>query len=92
MKTRIVVERAEQIPALVQEYLPRVEADPKLHALSFIDPIRVARELGIEIAPALERAIRRRLRGVFTFDERGLDANGNVAGFRNLRWRPRRER
>jgi hypothetical protein len=36
------IDEVSQLPEVVRRYLPEVEADPRLLALSFVDPLRLA--------------------------------------------------
>jgi hypothetical protein len=83
-----VLEDPAQIPELMKQLLPRVEADPRLHALSFSDPLRLAEELGVTVTPRMARLIRRALASAVSFDaQRSLvDAPGLV----KIQWRPHR--
>ena len=86
---RYRIDDVSQIPEAVRRFLPEVESDPRLHALSFVDPLRLAtEELGIAISPVVARMVRRRLAGVVSFDPRSLDADGRLRGVGQIRWRP----
>jgi hypothetical protein len=90
-KLRGTIEDVRQIPAFVREWLPIVECDPRLHALSFRDPLRLATdELGIRIAPRVARHVRRALRGAVSFDARDVDCEGRMPGITRIAWRPKR--
>lgn len=88
-RLRFRVETLAQIPEAVRRFLPEVEASPRLHALSFVDPLRVANELGIAVAPAVARTVRRAFGGIVSFDDRSLDPHGKLRGVGNIRWIPR---
>jgi len=86
---RYRIDTAVQIPEAVHRFHPEVERDPRLHALSFVDPLAVAQELGIAVSPAVARIVRRGLAGTVTFDRRSLDSNGQLRGLGTIRWRPK---
>jgi hypothetical protein len=86
---RYRLETTAQIPEAVHRFLPEVERDPRLHALSFVDPLAVAEELGIAVSPAVARVVRRGLAGAVTFDRRSLDDDGRLRGLGTIRWRPK---
>lgn len=88
-RLRCRIDRLSQIPEAVRRFLPEVEADPRLHALSFVDPLLVANELGISVAPAVARTVRRGLASAVTFDLASLDADGRLRGVGTIRWRPK---
>jgi hypothetical protein len=87
---RYRVDKVGQIPEAIRCFLSEVEADPRLHALSFIDPLRLANELGIAVSPAVARTVRRGLAGVLSFDLESLDANGRLRGIEKINWRPKK--
>jgi hypothetical protein len=86
---RYRIDHPSEIPAAVQTFLPEVERDPKLHALSFVDPLAVANQLGIVVSPSVARVVRRGLASVVTFDQRSLDSEGRLRGQGTMRWRPK---
>jgi hypothetical protein len=82
-------DEVSQIPEVVRRYLPEVEADPRLLALSFVDPLRLANDhLGIAVSPRVARAVRRGLRGMVSFDLSSLDPGGRLRGIEAISWRP----
>jgi hypothetical protein len=90
-RLRARVESAAQLPAVVRRYLPEIEKDPSLLALSLVDPLRLVNRLGIAIAPAAAQNVRRALAGKFTFDLGSLDEHGRLRGIGPIKWRPRTE-
>lgn len=86
---RYRIDQPSQIPEAVRRFLPEVEGDPRLHALSFVDPLLVANQLGIVVSPLVARVVRRGLASVVTFDRSSLDAQGRLRGLGTMRWRPR---
>lgn len=84
------IDDISQIPDFVRRYLPKVEADPKLLALSFVDPLKLATDhLGIAVSSQVARAVRRGLRAMVTFDLAALGPDGQLRGVSNVRWRPK---
>lgn len=84
------IDEIAQIPEFVRRYLPEVESDPRLHAMSFVDPLRLATDvLGIAVSPRVARAVRRGLRSMVSFDLTSLDAQGRLHGIEAIRWRVR---
>jgi hypothetical protein len=88
-RLRYRIDTMSQIPEAVRRFLPEVERDPRLHALSFVDPLRVANELGIAVSPVVARTVRRSLSGALTFNLQSLDAHGRLRGVGKVRWMPR---
>jgi hypothetical protein len=87
---RYRLDQISQIPEAVSRFLPEVEADPRLHALSFVDPLRLAtEELGIAVSPLVARAVRIALTGEVSFDIGSLDEQGRLRGMGRIRWRPK---
>jgi hypothetical protein len=87
-----LIDDPTQIPVVVRELLPRVQADPRLHALSFTDPIRLATdELGVALSPRVARIARRALASAVSFDPaRSLDPQGRgQGGLVRIQWRPK---
>lgn len=83
------IDEISQIPEFVRRYLPEVEADPRLLALSFVDPLRLASDhLGIAVSPRVARAVRRGLRGMVSFELDSLDPDGRLRGIEAISWRP----
>jgi hypothetical protein len=90
-RLRMRVDEAAQIAPLVAKLMPTIEADPRLLALSFSDPLVLAVELGIAVSPKLARQIQRGLSTIVPFDSaRGpLDPSGRGRfGITSIRWRP----
>jgi len=82
------IDEVDEIPRFVRKFLPVVEKDPQMHALSFVDPLRLATDvLGLAISPRVSRVVRRSLRGVVSFDVETLKKHGTIAGVAKLRWR-----
>jgi hypothetical protein len=86
------IDEVSEIPEVVRLFLPEVEADARLHALSFVDPLRVANELGIAVSPTIARTVRRGLAGSVSFDLGSLDPEGRLVGVGEIRWRPKTKR
>ena len=87
---RYRVDDVSQIPEAVRRFLPEVEADPRLHALSFVDPLRLAvEELGVVISPVVARAVRRALGGWLSFNAAEVLEQGTVPAITRARWLPR---
>jgi hypothetical protein len=86
---RFRIDKPSQIQDAVRLFLPEVEHDPRLHALSFVDPLVVANELGVVVSPLVARVVRRGLAGAVTFDRHSLDATGSLVGVGTIRWRPK---
>ena len=85
------VDGRDALQALVRELLPRVEADPLLLALSFVDPLRLGcEELGVAWTPEAAELIRESLTGVVSFDperyERVRARGGGLVGVTSIRW------
>ncbi len=56
---RFRIDEVSQIPGAVRRFIREVEADPRLHALSFGDPLRLAtEEVGVAISPTVARVVR----------------------------------
>jgi hypothetical protein len=89
-RLRYRIDEVSQIPEAVRRFLPEVEANPRLHTLSFVDPLRLAtEELGIAVSPVVARAVRRGLAGAVSFDLSSLDAEGRLQGMGQIHWRPK---
>jgi hypothetical protein len=88
-QVRYRIDDPSQIPEAVQRFLPEAESDPRLHALSFVDPLQVANQLGIVVSPLVARVVRRGLGAAVTFDQNSLDAEGRLRGQGTMRWRPK---
>lgn len=88
-RLRYRIDDVSQIPIAVRKFLPEIEADARLHALSFVDPLRVANELGIAVSPSIARTVRRGLAGSVSFDLGSLDSEGQLVGVGEIRWRPK---
>lgn len=85
---RVLVSDPRKLPAIVKELLPVVEADPRLHALSFADPIRLGCEhFGVALTPPVARLCRRRLSKLLSFDP--AKSLVNAHGITRIKWRPR---
>jgi hypothetical protein len=86
-RLRARVDEVAQIPDVVSRFLPEVRADPRLLAMSFADPLRLATDvLGIAVSPVVARAVRAGLRGLVSFDLAVLDDNGRLRGIDSARW------
>jgi hypothetical protein len=78
------------LAACVRAVLPVIERDPALHALSFVNPLRLAAdELGIAVSPAVARYLRRALRGTVSF-ARTADPDRVFRGITQVKWVQRR--
>ncbi len=87
------IDHLSQVAEAVRRFLPEVEASPRLHALSFVDPLRVANELGVAVSPAVARSVRRGLSGIVSFDLSSLDDHGDLrGGMGQIHWRPKSSR
>ena len=74
------------IAAAARKFLPLVESDPRLHRLSFVNPLRLATdELGIAISPVVARFVRRTMRGAVSFDDT-TPTNASLRGITRIRW------
>ena len=84
-------ERVTDIRAIgeaVRKYLPDIARDPRLLALSFTHPLRLANEeLGIAVSPQVASYLHRALRRVVSFDERTPQF---LSGIKSIRWVPKR--
>jgi hypothetical protein len=74
----------------VQEFLLLVESNARLQALSFVDPLRVANELGITVSPLVAHNTPRSGWGSL-LDVNSLDSEGRLVGVGEIRRRPKRE-
>jgi hypothetical protein len=80
------LDKVPDIPGFVRKYLPEVAKNPRLHALSFVNPLKLATdELGIAISPAVARYIRRLLRGSVSFAD-APQVPGSLTGITRIRW------
>lgn len=91
LETTITVVR--QLHETVHGRLEAVHADDRLLKLSFIDPLRLGcEELGVAVTPEVALEVRRRLRGVLSFDQEEYvevrDTNRPLHGIRHIRWEP----
>lgn len=87
-RLRYRIDKVTEIAEAMRKFLPEVEADPRLHALSFVDPLAVANELGIAVSKIVARTVRRRFIGVLSFDPKSLDPGGRLRGVGSIRWDP----
>lgn len=88
-RVRMRIDRPSQISEAVRRFLPEVERDPRLHALSFVNPLQVALELAVVVSPLVARIVRRGLASTVTFDTRSLDEHGRLRGLGEIHWRPK---
>jgi hypothetical protein len=89
---RCRIDEVSQIPGIVRRFLPEVESDPRLHALSFVDPLRLAtEELGIAVSALVARIVRRELSGAVSFNPDSLNEQGLLRGLGQIRWRPKEQ-
>lgn len=85
-RLRARLDDPRDIPAFAREFLPLVERDPRLHRLSFVNPLRLATdELGIAISPAVARFVRRTMRGAVSFEDTTPTDNA-LRGITRIRW------
>jgi hypothetical protein len=88
-RLKATLDRVEDIPIFVARYLHGVERDPILHALSFVNPLKLATdELGIAVSPLVARFVRRQFRGSVSFAD-GPKVPGQLTGVTNIRWVPK---
>ena len=87
---RALLTEIEQVPKLVRRLLPKIERNPRQHALSFLDPLRLANELGIAVTPRIARALRWSWRAVVPFEvPTDFDTPERLAAYSKLRWKPK---
>jgi hypothetical protein len=87
------IEDVDDVHRVIHEVLERIEDDPRLVALSFIDPLRLgSEELGIVATPEVAAEIRQRLEGRLSFDQERYeeirDENDELRGPEEIRWVP----
>ena len=81
------VKSIADISGALERYLPVVEANPYLHALSFIDPLRLAVDhLGIRVSPEVASFVQRRMRGIVSFSEDG-PSDRWIERARSMHWK-----
>lgn len=85
------IEDRTQLHRVVHEVLTKVQEDPVLLALSFIDPIRLGvEELGIAATPEVVAEVRARLEGHVSFDQERYEeirkTRGGLNGITTIRW------
>jgi hypothetical protein len=80
------IENLAQLAVCVEAVLPIVEDDRDLHALSFVNPLRLAVDhLGLAISPTMARYVRRALHGAISFGP-AAEPDRVFKGLRRMRW------
>jgi hypothetical protein len=88
-RLKATLDKVEDIPIFVSRYLSEVEKDSILHALSFVNPLKLATdELGIAVSPLVARFIRRLFRRTVSFAD-GPKSPGTLTGITSVRWVPK---
>jgi hypothetical protein len=94
-RLRARIDKPDDVVPVFAKLLSAAEADPRLHALSFADPLALGIEMGVAVTPPVARFVRRVLASVVPFDRsKGpLEASGKGRfGIESLHWRPHRKK